>query len=71
MVYILQNQSKREKKIDFLRALYKEDNLVSNERALSLLLSKFPDSNANTRCISIWKNKLRKEGINIPKSKMG
>lgn len=51
----------------FLRELYLEDPLISNERALKLLLVTFPMSNADVRSILLWKKKFRDEGIKIPK----
>lgn len=61
------NNTKRLTRINFLRELYKADPLVSNERALKLLLAKFSMSNAGVRSILMWKKQLREEGIDIPK----
>jgi len=52
--------------IGFLRALYKSDPFISNERALSILLANFPISTANNRSIIVWKKQLGDEGLNIP-----
>ena len=60
-------KEKRETCIGFLRKLYTEDPLVSNERALKLLLAHFPRSNANVGNILMWKKTFRDEGIKIPK----
>ncbi len=53
--------------ITFLRELYKKDKNVSNERALQLLLGKFPMSKATPKALCTWKNMLRVEGLSIPK----
>jgi hypothetical protein len=57
--------------IEFLRELYGKDPNISNEKALSLLLKKFTESNAKGSSITTWKNMLRAEGMDIPKLKAG
>lgn len=57
--------------IQFLRDLYKEDPVISNDKALKRLLAKFPDSNAGTKSIITWKKMLRDEGVKIPKQRAG
>ncbi len=57
--------------IAFLRELYGDDKNISNEKALSKLLAKFPQSNAGVKSIITWKNMLRKEGLDIPMSRVG
>jgi hypothetical protein len=51
----------------YLRDLYEQDKNMSNEKALKMLLAKFPNSNAGSSSISTWKCMFREEGMDIPK----
>ncbi len=57
--------------IAFLRELYGSDPNIANDKALSKLLAKFPQSNAGVKSIITWKNMLRAEGLDIPMSRVG
>ncbi len=57
--------------ISLLRELYVKDKNVSNEVALSKILTEFPDSKANAKSVITWKNILRAEGIDIPMQAAG
>ena len=64
-------KQKRGSRIQFLRELYKAKPSIANDKALELLLAKFPESNADVKSIITWKNMLRAEGIDIPKQRAG
>ncbi len=57
--------------IAFLREVYEGDPNISNDKVLAKLLAKFPQSNAGVKSIITWKNMLRKEGFDIPMSRVG
>lgn len=56
-------------RIQFLRDLYSKDANIANQKALDMLLAKFPESNASIKSIATWKKMLRDEGMDIPKAR--
>jgi len=64
-------KKKKLTRIQFLRELYTKDSNISNEKALQLLLAKFPMSRASDKSIITWKKMLRDEGLDIPKQRAG
>jgi len=62
-------KGKRGERIGFLRELYGNDPNIANDKALAKLLSKFPESRADNKSIITWKNMLRAEGLDIPKTR--
>ncbi len=64
-------QARKQTCIAFLREVYGSDPNISNDKVLTKLLAKFPQSNAGVKSIITWKNMLRKEGFDIPMSRVG
>lgn len=64
-------KKKRGVRKEFLKELYIKDPLISNDKALEKLLAKFPESRADVKAITTWKNILRNEGVEIPKHRQG
>jgi leucyl aminopeptidase len=58
-------------RIAFLRELYTKDPNIANDKALTKLLAKFPESNADVKSIVTWKKMLRDEGFDIPLQRAG
>ncbi len=50
----------------YLRELYSENPLLWPRRAVEAVKERFPDSCINVNAISVYKNKLRAEGLALP-----
>lgn len=50
----------------FLKQIYTEDLLISDDEVLRLVKEKFPNSKSKRSTIATWKSDLRKLGLKIP-----
>ena len=55
----------------FVAWLYRNDLLISNQRALAAIKKKFPKSRTTARGLSAIRCRLRKEGLRIPYQRAG